>query len=100
VGGAWRFVTRKPEGKEIGQHGVYREIVPSERLVNTEAWEDWDAGELLVTAVLVEQDGKTRLTSTILFPTPEVRDTLLKHGMTDGASQTYDKLAAYLASVA
>jgi uncharacterized protein YndB with AHSA1/START domain len=100
VGGAWRFVTRKPEGKEIGQRGVYREIVAPERLVNTEAWEDWDAGELLVTAVLVEQNGRTTFTSTILFPTRQVRDTLLKHGMTDGASQTYDKLATYLASVA
>src|SRR5262245_55242787 len=63
VGGKWRFVTRQPSGKEIGQFGVYQEIVPGERLVNTEAWEDWDAGETLVTTVLAEQNGKTIYTT-------------------------------------
>jgi uncharacterized protein YndB with AHSA1/START domain len=100
VGGAWRFVTRQPEGKEIGQRGVYREIVPPERLVNTESWEDWNPGELLITTALVEQGGKTTLTSTMLFPSQEVRNTLLESGMTTGAEETYDKLAEYLASAA
>ena len=100
VGGAWRFVGRRPDGKEIGQRGVYREIVRPERLVNTESWEDWNPGELLVTAVLVEQGGKTTLTNTSLFPSKEVRDALIKSGMTSGAAETYDKLAEYLASVA
>jgi uncharacterized protein YndB with AHSA1/START domain len=100
VGGAWRFVTRRPDGKEIGQHGVYREIVAPERLVNTESWEDWNPGEVLVTAVLVEEDGTTTLTSTLLFPTQEVRDMLVKSGMTSGAAETYDKLAACLESMA
>ena len=100
VGGAWRFVTRRPDGKEIGQAGVYREIVPSERIVNTEAWEDWNPGELLVTTLLVEQSGKTTFTSTMLFPSQEIRDMLIKAGMTSQAAETYDKLAEYLASVA
>jgi uncharacterized protein YndB with AHSA1/START domain len=100
VGGAWRFVGRRPDGKEIGQKGVYREIVPPERLVNTESWEDWDPGEVLVTTVLVEQGGKTTLTSTSLFPSQEVRDTLIKFGMTSGAAETYDKLDEVLASIA
>ncbi len=99
VGGAWRFVTRRPDGKEIGQVGVYREIKPPERIVNTESWEDWNPGELLVTTVLVEQGGKTTLTSTLLFPSQEVRDMLIKAGMTTGAAEAYDKLAEYLASV-
>ena len=100
IGGAWRFVTRRPDGKEIGQRGVYREIVRPERLVNTESWEDWNPGELLVTAVLVEQGGKTTLTSSSLFPSQEVRDTLLKSGMASGAAETYDRLAECLASIA
>ena len=99
VGGAWRFVTRRPDGKEIGQRGVYREIVPPERIVNTESWEDWNPGELLVTTVLVEHDGKTTFTSTSLFPSQEVRDMLIKAGMTSGAAETFDKLAEYLAPI-
>jgi uncharacterized protein YndB with AHSA1/START domain len=98
VGGRWRFVIRKPDGKAVGQRGVYREIVPAERIVNTEAWEDWDAGEMLVTTVLVEQDGRTTFTSTTLFPSREVRDTLLESGMADHADELYDQLARLLAS--
>jgi len=98
VGGAWRFVTRRPDGREIGQHGVYREIVAPLRLVNTEAWEDWNPGEVLTTTALVEHDGQTTLTSTLLFPSQEVRDMLVKSGMTNGAAETYDKLAECLAA--
>lgn len=99
VDGAWRFVSRRPDGKQIGQRGVYREIVAPERLVSTESWEDWNPGELLVTTILVEHAGTTTLTMTSLFPSQEVRDMLIKSGMTSGAAETYDKLAACLASM-
>jgi uncharacterized protein YndB with AHSA1/START domain len=99
VDGAWRFVSRRPDGKQIGQRGVYREIVAPERLVNTESWEDWNPGERLVTTILVEHTGTTTLTMTLLFPSEEVRDMLIKSGMTSGAAETYDKLAACLASM-
>ena len=92
TGGAWRFVSRRPDGREVGQHGVYREIVRPERLVNTESWEDWNPGELLVTTILTEQAGTTTLTSTSRFPSAEVRDKLIKAGMTSGAAETYDRL--------
>src|SRR5215510_3890446 len=52
VGGSYRFVFRGPEKKDVGTRGIYREIVPSERIVNSEWWEDWDAGETIVTTVL------------------------------------------------
>src|SRR5512145_922942 len=32
-GGAWRFVSRGPDGNEYGFRGVYREIEPPERIV-------------------------------------------------------------------
>jgi uncharacterized protein YndB with AHSA1/START domain len=100
VGGAFRFVSRRPEGKEVGQRGVYREIVPPERLVHTESWEDWNPGESLVTVALVELGGKTTFTSTVLFPSQEVRDIVVKSGMNRGAAELYDRLAEHLASVA
>ena len=41
-GGAWRFVWRKADGTEMEMRGVYREVVPPERLVSTESWGgDW-----------------------------------------------------------
>jgi len=98
VGGAWRFVVRQPAGKEIGQRGVYQEIDRPNRIVNTESWEDWDAGETLVTTVLTESDGKTIFQCAILFPSQEVRDTVVKAGLEHGAKEGYDKLAEVLAA--
>ena len=99
VGGAWRFVLRGPDGTEMGMRGVYREIVPPERSVHTESFDDFP-GESLVTTTLVEQGGKTRLTGTVLYPSQEIRDMVIKSGMEHGAAETYDKLAEYLASMA
>ena len=98
VDGAFHFVSRRPDGKEIGQRGVYREIDAPQRLVNSEWWEDWNPGESLVTTALTEADGKTTLTSTVLFPSQEVRDIVLKNGMKQGAADCYAKLAELLAS--
>src|SRR5487761_182445 len=41
VGGAWRFVVRGPNGADMGMGSIYREIVPSERLVSTESFDDY-----------------------------------------------------------
>ena len=96
VGGAWHFVVSRPDGKKIGQLGVYQEIDQPTRIVNTENWEDWDAGECLVTTVLTEVGGKTTFQSTILFPSQEVRDIVVKAGLEHGAAESYTKLAELL----
>jgi len=81
-----------------GSAGCTREIVYPERFVHTESWEDWNPGEVPVTAVLTERDGQTTLTGTSLYPSQEVRDQLLKAGMAAGAGETFDRLAEVLAS--
>ena len=99
VGGAYRFVWRGPNGKEMGMGGVYREIVPPERLVATELFDDpWYEGEALDTTVLVEKGGKTTVTTTVLYASREVRDAVLKSPMERGVAESYDKLAELLAS--
>ncbi len=97
VGGTFRFVLRGPGGKEMGMRGVYREITPPERSVHMESFDDYP-GESQVTAVMVEQQGKTTLTATVLYPSKEVRDIVIKSGMEHGAAESYDKLAELLAS--
>src|SRR5436309_15564370 len=97
VGGGFRFVLRGPDGKEMGMRGVYREIVPPERSVHLESFDGYP-GESQVTAVLAEQGGKTTLTVTVLYPSREVRDIVIKNGMEHGAAESYDKLAELLAS--
>jgi len=97
VGGTFRFVLRGPDGTNMGMRGVYREIVPPERSVHVESFDDFP-GESLVTAVLVEQGGKTTLTATVLYASQEVRDAVIQSGMEHGAAESYDKLAELLAS--
>jgi uncharacterized protein YndB with AHSA1/START domain len=98
VGGTFRFVLRGLDGKEMGMRGVYREIVPPERSVHMESFDGYP-GESQVTAVLIEQGGKTTLTATVLYPSKEIRDIVLKSGMEHGAAESYDKLAELLPSV-
>jgi len=93
------MIWRGPGKKDVGTYGVYREVVVPERLVQTEEWLDWDAGETVVTTVLVDVQGRTRLTSTSLFPSQAVRDSVLKSGMEPNATKTYDRLAAVLAEL-
>ncbi len=98
-GGAWRFVWRHADGREMEMHGVYREIAPPDRLVSTESWGgDWP--ETLNTLVFSEEDGQTTLTCTILYPSKEARDAALKTGMKEGVSMSYDRLAEYLQTLA
>ncbi len=97
VGGGFRFVLRGPDGRDMGMRGVYREIVPPERSVHMESFDDYP-GESQVTGVFIEQGGKTTLTATVLYPSKEVCDAVIKSGMEHGAAESYDKLAELLAA--
>lgn len=91
-GGSWRFVSNV-RGKQIVQYGVYKEVDAPRRFVRTERWEDWDPGETLVTVTLVSRDGKTTMTQRIVFPSQEVRDVVMKGGLTPkGTSEFYERL--------
>jgi uncharacterized protein YndB with AHSA1/START domain len=90
-GGAWRFVNRHPNG-EAAFHGVYREIAPPDRVVFTEIFEAFPDVESVVTSVFTEENGKTRLTVTVLYPSLDVRDMVLGTGMAKGAAISYDRL--------
>ena len=99
LGGAWRFVWRNTDGVEIAMRGIYREIAPPERLVSTESWGgDWP--ETTNTLLLSEQDGKTTINQHMLFPSREARDAALKTGMLEGMSISFDRLDAFLATIA
>jgi uncharacterized protein YndB with AHSA1/START domain len=97
VGGTWRFVSRGPDGTDMGHGGVYRVILPPGRLVYTELFDDQSyPGESLITHVLVEHDGRTTLTSTLLYASREGRDIVLGYPMERGVAEAYDRLAELL----
>jgi len=101
VGGSYRFIWHQDvDGTEIGNHGVYREIVPAERLVCTELFDDpWYPGESLISTTLTEQDGKTAYTCTLRYESREARDLVLNSPMEGGVAQSYDRLDELLATM-
>jgi uncharacterized protein YndB with AHSA1/START domain len=97
-GGQWRCCMRAPDGKELWLGGIYREIVPSQRIVMTHAWDDesgrpgpetivtvqfWDLGSK--TKVVLEQTG---------FDSIQSRD-----GHAGGWGECFDLLAEHLATM-
>jgi uncharacterized protein YndB with AHSA1/START domain len=57
VGGRFRIVFRTEDGEEHDVGGLYREVVPNEKLVFTWAWRSTPERESLVT-VLIRADGE------------------------------------------
>ena len=90
-GGSWRICLRSTQGgPDLWQGGVFREIVPPERLVFTFTWEE--AGErgleTLVTVTFAEEGGKTRLVfRQAPFQSAEQRD-----GHQWGWNSSFDRL--------
>lgn len=98
-GGKGRYVWKNGKnGQEMGMTMTYREIVAPERIVSTEKFDDaWYEGEAVGTLTLVEKDGRTTLTSTVLYDTKEIRDAVLASPMETGVAASYDVLADLLA---
>src|ERR1700680_2093657 len=90
VGGKWRFVNRHPKGEAVF-YGEYREITPPSRLVFTEIFAEFPDSVSVVTAELTDEDGKTRMTATVRYPSPAVRDMVLASGMSHRAGMSYDR---------
>jgi uncharacterized protein YndB with AHSA1/START domain len=97
-GGAWRFVSRHPNG-EAAFHGEYQEITPPSRLVFTEIFEDFPDAVSVVTTELADEGGKTRMTATVRYPSKDVRDMVIASGMSTGAGISYDRLEDLVAEL-
>ena len=100
VGGAYRYVWRGPGSEEMGMGGVYRDIVRPERIVSTEKFDQsWYPGEAVGTMTLDERDGKTTMTTTVLYDSREARDVVLQSPMEHGVAAGYNELDQVLASL-
>jgi uncharacterized protein YndB with AHSA1/START domain len=98
-GGAFRYVWRKANGREMGMSGTFQEIVPPERLVHAEAFDDdWTGGETMVTTTLAERGATTLLTVTVLYTSKAARDAALETNFVTGMELGYNLLAEVLAA--
>ncbi len=99
VGGRWRFVSQGPGGELMGQGGVYRKVDQPHRLVCTELFDDQSyPGETLVSHDFTELGGRTTVTTTLRFASPEGRATTLRYPMTRGVTESFIRLAELLAT--
>lgn len=97
-GGHWRFVEHAPDG-EYGFEGRFREVTPTERIVQTFEW-DGMPGHVIVETTTLEDlgDGRTKLATVSLFHTTDERDGFLATNMEEGLGQSYAELDKLLAS--
>ncbi|HEU5318912.1 MAG TPA: SRPBCC family protein [Chloroflexota bacterium] len=98
-GGKWRMVIREADGSDNGFGGEVREVRRPERFVWTFGWDGAPGQDGPEEMTFEERDGKTTVTTRSLFPSKEVRDMIIQHGMEEGAAQSLDRLAEHLAKV-
>jgi len=107
VGGKYLYCMRSPEGQDFWGTGVYREIVPLERIVYTDSFADAEGNlvppthygfaadfpsELLVIVTFEDYEGKTKLTLKHAgLPAGEVSQQTVV-----GWNESFDKLADIL----
>jgi uncharacterized protein YndB with AHSA1/START domain len=102
VGGTWRYVMVTPDRFEVAFHGVYREIVPNERIVTTEVFEmptegapasaEDDAHVPVNIITFTEVNERTTLTLLVQCPSKELRDEIVNSGMDVGMQEQLDLL--------
>lgn len=99
VGGHWRYAMETHDGQEVAFHGVYREIVPDERLVTTEVYEgaplppeQLEANATVNTVTFADRGGRTLVTMLTECPSHEVREMIVASGMEDGLQDALDLL--------
>jgi uncharacterized protein YndB with AHSA1/START domain len=94
VGGTYRYEWEQAgTGRRMGVAGTFTEIVRPTRIVITQLFdEDWTGGETIVITDLVEEKGKTTLTTTVRYASLEARDAALQTGMTTGMEAGYERL--------
>lgn len=116
-GGLYRLVMRSPDGVDYPIKGVYREVVAPERLVmsmdlseHPDPWHDLvnpnrdkpkgrpPLNPLCTVSFEDAGSGKTKLTITMSFETPALRDAMVTMGMEPGWNQSLDRLEALVAN--
>lgn len=109
VGGVWRLHMVESDERDYMTGGVYREIVPPERLRFSwgavGGWPALDPDDLdavpTITVELTETGGGTAMVVTVEFPDQFSDDDVrvwLGWGISDGWAQTIDRLGPYLSS--
>lgn len=95
VGGLWRYTMHGPDGKDWPNWIRYQDITPPTRIAYEHGGEMGEAAHFDGVITLQPEGNKTRVTITLIFPTPQAREATLKFGALDGGRQTLARLDVY-----
>lgn len=106
-GGKWRYVMIGPDGTEYPATGTFREIVPPERIVTSD---EFDEGfekvmnanlprGMVMTAIFEDLAGKTKLTLRIMHESVADRRKHEEMGVVAGWNSSLECLDEYLAKM-
>lgn len=101
VGGEWIFTMHGPDGTDYPNRVLYTEIKEPELLKYDHFAgyeEDGSPPHLKSTITFKEEDGKTKVEMSLLFPSVEKRDEAADFGAVEGGHQTLARLAEFLAN--
>ncbi len=100
VGGRWRYAMRPHDGEEFAFYGEFLEIVPHEKIVQTETFAPFPDDASTNTMTLIERDGVTLLRTLVQHQTAEARDMHINSGMEAGMQDAFDRLEQVAISLA
>ncbi len=89
-GGDWKFTMHGPDGKDYANHTRFIEIVPAERIVYEHI-----APHFQMTITLADEDGGTRMTWRMQFPSAEMC-ARFQPICVPANEENFDRLAAHL----
>jgi len=101
-GGSWRYVHKDPSGNEFGFHGVYHEVLPPQRLIDTFEFEGMpESGHVSLETATFEPlpGGRTKLTIHSVFLSVADRDGMAGGGMERGLNESFERLTDLLSEM-
>jgi uncharacterized protein YndB with AHSA1/START domain len=90
VGGTWRYAMRPFSGDEFAFYGEFLEIVPNQKIIQTETFEPFPDAAATNTMTLTEHDGITHLCTLVQHKTTQARDMHINSGMEPGMQDAFD----------
>jgi len=98
-GGKYRYVNRDKFGHEFAFHGVYHEITPPERIIDTFEYEGLpEKGHVILETSKFESlpGDRTKLVSQAVYQSVADRDGMLRSDMEKGVIESYERLEELL----
>lgn len=99
TGGAYRYRHVDEDGTVYAFRGVFHEVRPHDRIVQTFTYEGMPDSVSLETAIFEDLGGRTRVITKSVMDSIEDRDAMIASGMETGIREGYERLDELLAEL-